>query len=324
MLIQCSGSTIEIFAPAKVNLFLEVLGRREDGFHEIETVMCPISLYDRLLLEPTQSKAIALAVHHPSEAPESSEVSDPAWNIPSDHRNLVVRAVEEVQLHLGTTQGAKITLHKQIPAAAGLGGGSSDAAAAVVASLLAWGQWDRSLAYAICAKLGSDIPFFLGDACRCGLALATGRGERCEFLPYQPSLNLLITHPPQGCDTAAIYAHYAAQQTLSQTAPASSSQMLTACAKGDQEMIGAALSNALQSSAVCLNGWIDRQLDLFRNCQVQYGLMSGSGSSCFALIDDRLQQQTLRERALKLVPRVYSATACYHASVEQQLLDLRS
>ena len=183
MIIQRTPTGLLIAAPAKVNLFLEVLGRRSDGYHEVQTLLCPISLFDRLNFEVTEQSQIEFHLHLPAagQRPQPSSAlaqPDPAWDIPSDAGNLVVRAVRRVQQALGTTRGCRIDLYKSIPAAAGLGGGSSDTAAAIVASLVAWQGWNRELAQQIAAEIGSDVPFFLGAAAGIGLALATGRGEQ--------------------------------------------------------------------------------------------------------------------------------------------------
>ncbi len=99
-----------------------------------------------------------------------------------------------------------MVLRKQIPAAAGLGGGSSDAAAAIVAALCVWSRWDRAAANRIGARLGSDIPLFFGDSTNgIGLARATGRGEHVEILASRPEMYFVISHPPVGCSTAEIY-----------------------------------------------------------------------------------------------------------------------
>lgn len=179
--VRCRSSsetTLFIVRTAKLNLFLEVLGKRPDGYHEIETLMCPISLCDELEFRFRDDPRIHLQLELPSTA---GTTDDPAWQIPADDRNLVVRSIQSVQAAMGVGGGCTIHLKKRIPAAAGLGGGSSDAAAAIVAAMLAWGQWDRNLATSIANSLGSDIGFFLGDTTQVGMALATGRGEKCEW-----------------------------------------------------------------------------------------------------------------------------------------------
>ncbi len=327
MIIQRTSTAIHISAPAKVNLFLEVLGKRTDGFHEVRTLLCPIGLFDQFHLEPTpHSDSIDLQVL----LPPGADSTESAWNIPSDQRNLVHRAVRCVQQMLahrrpaaaGKTQslslcGCRIQLHKAIPATAGLGGGSSDAAAAVVASLLTWSHWDRQLAQDICAEIGSDVSFFLGGIDGFGLALASGRGEHCQWLSNRPQLEFCITHPPVGCSTQQVYQSYVKPAVKRDT-----DKIVAACESGELKKIGAELFNALQLSASMQTDWIDRQLQLFSANGFSNTLMSGSGSSCFGLVDpdfcDRALQ--LRDQAQQMgLLRVYAVRAWYGDSIEQQL-----
>ncbi|MCA9132819.1 MAG: 4-(cytidine 5'-diphospho)-2-C-methyl-D-erythritol kinase [Planctomycetales bacterium] len=315
MLIERQADWVRIEAPAKINLFLEVLGKRPDGFHEVETLLCPISLFDTLQLRPTEDPAIRLHVRTPAASDAPLGDGDLAWQVPSDERNLVRRAVRLVQQHLGESRGCELLLEKRIPAAAGLGGGSSDAAAAVVASLLAWGQWDRPLATQICATLGSDVPFFLGAPQGIGLALARGRGERCQPLSLRPELSFVVTHPPVGCPTAAVFREFVAVGKVRQF-----QDFVVACETGQLQKIGAALFNALQSPASRLTDWIERQLHLFADCGANHGLMCGSGSSCFALIEEPEVADRIRQAAEATgLTRIYSVRAWYGNSIEQQL-----
>jgi len=323
MIIKRMADKLVVSAPAKVNLFLEVLGKRSDGYHEVQTLLCPISLFDQLTFEVTPGGQIEFQMQTPTAErlpptvdPSSTSLrTDPAWEIPSDDRNLVVRAVRQVQRALGTTWGCRIVLTKSIPAAAGLGGGSSDAAAAVVASLLGWrNDWDRQLATDICSALGSDVPFFLGDEHQIGLALATGRGELCQQLNCHPPLDLIVTHPATGCSTQQVYLNYAKPAEVRNF-----HKIVTACESQDPKKIGAELFNALQFAASDLTDWIDRQLQLFASCGAPHALMSGSGSSCFAVIDDASCVARVRQAAAECgLPRVYVAKAWYGDSIEHQ------
>lgn len=223
-----------------------------------------------------------------------------------------MRRVQEV---LGTRLGCRIELHKAIPAAAGLGGGSSDTAAAIAASLIAWQGWNRELAMQIAAEIGSDVPFFLGGVTGIGLALATGRGEKCQLLEAQPALDLIVTHPPVGCPTREVYLNY-----VDCAEKRDFRKIVAACETGQLKKIAAQLFNSLQLPAASLTGWIDRQLRLFADNAVTYALMTGSGSSCFAIVDDPSCVDRIRGAAAGLgLRRVYSARAWYGDSIEQQL-----
>jgi len=316
MIIDQTSRIIEILAPAKVNLFLEVLGKRGDGYHEIDTVMCPVRLFDRVIFEPTAAPGLELELCLPSRRTLDD---DPAWDIPADSNNLAIRALKLLQAKLGTTHGGRLRLEKNIPAAAGLAGGSSDTAAAVCAALLAWGRWDRHLATHVCAELGSDIPFFLGDQQQFGMARATGRGEKCELLSATPPLRFLVTHPPTGCPTGEIYRRFVLPKTTRD-----SSRITAACEDGQFSKIGAELFNALQLSASGLTNWIERQLQCFTEAGLNYCIMSGSGSSCFALLngdaDDRSAAARLKAAARSMgIERLYEVDAHYAPSIEGQL-----
>lgn len=319
---------ISILAPAKLNLFLEVLGKRPDGFHEIQTVMCPISLTDRVTVEVAESSDISLQLTCPPQTHSASFAAqeDPAWQIPVGPENLAVRAAQAVSRLLGVPHGCKIFLEKNIPAAAGLGGGSSDAAAVVVACLHLWHTWDRELATRVCNELGSDITFFLGSPDRFGMAFAQGRGEQCTTLSEQPELEFLVTHPPAGCSTGEIYARFERKGPVRDA-----QKIIAACKAGQIQKIGAELSNALQFPATSTSVWIGRQLELLQDSGNEFCLMTGSGSSCFALWNPLTADATiaaavedLKRRARATgIHRVYSATAWYAQSIEQQLRSAR-
>lgn len=339
MLIHRVDQRLEILAPAKVNLFLEVLGRREDGFHEVETIMCPITLFDRLVFEPLDSNSFELRVHTPatsagaalreasskpstsdsSAAQQELESEDPAWVLPPVKDNLVHRAVARVQQELGRARGCRIDLHKAIPAAAGLGGGSSDTAAAICGYLATCDRWNRDLATTICQQLGSDIPFFLGSHEGIGLAAARGRGEICDTIKGKPQLQFLVSHPPAGCPTALVYSKF---QMANQ--PISMQPMLEACETEDCKNIGTLLHNALQLPSSHVTEWISRQLDLFHQCGATQTLVSGSGSSCFAIVEDESAMPCVQAAGHRVgLKRVFRAQAHYAASIEQQLEDCR-
>lgn len=172
-------------ASGKVNLALEILGRRADGFHEIATVMQTVDLSDRIVLEDA----------------ESLEVRTSAPGVPSDATNLALRAAVALGAASGLGRGARMTLSKRIPVAAGLGGGSADAAAALIGLNRLWRlRWPVARLEEIAATLGMDVPFFLRGGC----ALATGRGEKLDPVPGV-GLALVLVNPRFGSSTAAAY-----------------------------------------------------------------------------------------------------------------------
>jgi len=184
---------MEITAPAKTNLWLRIVGRREDGFHHIETRMVALSLADRLVLE---------------NIPDSDEVSLSCddKDLGTGEGNLVVRAVRALEQRCGRRFGLRLHLQKNIPLAAGLGGGSSDAAAALkgVNRLLELGL-DADELTALATGLGSDVPFFVHDSpCDC-----SGRGEIVTPVDGGQDLPVLLLKPPFGVSAAWAYQNWA-------------------------------------------------------------------------------------------------------------------
>ena len=173
---------------AKINWTLDILSRREDGYHEIRTIYQTVSLHDRLHLRSTQNNAIEIVSSNPQ--------------VPCDETNLVYRAVDEVRRITGSKGGLSIEIEKKIPVSAGLGGGSSNAGA----TLLALNRlWRLGLEYSelvkIAVKIGSDVPFFLLG----GTALGVGRGEEVYPLQDAPRVELLLTNPGFPVSTAEAY-----------------------------------------------------------------------------------------------------------------------
>ncbi len=309
----------EVLAPAKVNLFLEVLGRRADGYHEIETLMAPLSLFDTLQIrdDPTGQLSIscrwapgllkavgvqALACRQQAKAwtPTAN-----GWEpLPENDSNLALRAVRLLRERTGIDRGANITLTKRIPSAAGLGGGSSDAAAALVAANELWqlGQSPEQLR-ALAAEIGSDVPFFLCG----GAAVCRGRGERIEPLDRWAPLDLVVACPPDGLSTAEVYRH-----CRPGAPPRSAAALVAAMAGGDFRAIRAAMHNRLESAAAELSLWIERLRTEFSAVGCIAAQMSGSGTSYFGLCHHadhaRRVAELLRGRGLA---RVFTVRASY-------------
>ncbi|MHC4593294.1 MAG: 4-(cytidine 5'-diphospho)-2-C-methyl-D-erythritol kinase, partial [Planctomycetota bacterium] len=157
---------LKVRAPSKINLYLEVLGQRPDGFHEIRTVMQAVSLCDELSFSARSDGQVVLSCSSP--------------DLPLDDRNLIVRAARLLKGRYGTERGASVELHKRIPVGGGLGGGSADCAVTLLALNRLWGLGAPLDELAETAtELGSDVPFFLWG----GTALCEGRGERVSPLP---------------------------------------------------------------------------------------------------------------------------------------------
>src|SRR5262245_25434236 len=270
MLTERHGDTVVIRAPAKVNLFLEVLGKRADGYHEIASLMVAVSLYDTLEIRDEPAGRVVLSCDHA----ELSTGSD----------NLVCRAAALLQQRTGCARGASIRLAKRIPLAAGLAGGSSDAAAALAGLNELWrlGLGRTELAV-LGAELGSDVAFFSATPA----AWCTGRGEQVTPLPLGRVLDLLLVCPPIGLATSAVYA---AVQVPEQ--PQSGAAIRQALAAGNVGEVGRRLHNRLQPAAEQLCPVVAELRRRLAKLGPAGTLMSGSGTTVFALCRDR--RETLR------------------------------
>lgn len=277
MIVQSSddGLGLDVTAPAKLNLFLEVLGRRADGFHELETLMVTLDLHDRLQVAPASGDAPRIAL----------ECDDP--DLPVDGRNLVMKAaaslIEEAKALGRSMAPARIRLSKAIPAQAGLGGGSSDAAATLRLLNTFWGlnlTDDRLTKLA--ASLGSDVPFFLNGPA----AICRGRGERVEPIGSSDLGPIVLVCPPFGLSTAEVYRNVHVPD-----APRSLDAVAEALRPpGDREALGAALFNRLQEPAERLRPELAALGAAMRRLvpSLLHGaMMSGSGSAFFGLGRDR-------------------------------------
>ena len=261
-------------APAKLNLYLRVLGKRPDGYHEIETVFERLDLADELTFEPSRTLSLAC--------------SDPSLSCGED--NLVTRAARALQQATGTTAGARIQLTKRIPIAAGLGGGSSDAAAALLGLSDLWNlRVARLRLLELAAGLGSDVPFFLHEA---PFAIGRGRGEQCERLPAAAPLVHVLVVPPERLSTREVYGALACPLT----AAAPSVKMLVhALRNGSQSELATGLWNDLQPEAI-------RRCPPIAVIQAQlrdHGCLgvslSGSGPSVFGLCRDLAHAKTIAD-----------------------------
>ena len=182
MKIGSAINQFEIIAPAKINLFLEIHGKRHDGFHELETVMSTVNLYDRLRFRLRGDDQIRLSIANRHSRDFGSV------HIPDDDRNLVVKALKLLRSRSSAPSnhalGCDVTLFKKIPAEAGLGGASSNAAAALIAGNQFWDLgFSRNQLEGMAAELGSDVPFFLSG----GAAICRGRGEKVTPLRWMTS-----------------------------------------------------------------------------------------------------------------------------------------
>ena len=267
------GSDVVVQAPAKLNLFFEILARRIDGFHEIETLVYPINLYDTLYFREHSGGQVELGLESVSGVWESDDSGSLA--APADTDNLVVRAVELLRRRAGISRGASLRLVKRIPSAAGLGGGSSDAAAALVAGNVGWNLgWSRSKLGHLAAELGSDVPLFLFD----GPSFCRGRGELVEPVSGLGLLHFVVVHPPVGLSTAKVYGVCKVARRARCVTP-----LLDALGRGDLGTAGRSLFNRLELAAETLSPWIGQLRREFSRMDCLGYQVSGSGSCYFGL-----------------------------------------
>ncbi|MGE0610018.1 MAG: 4-(cytidine 5'-diphospho)-2-C-methyl-D-erythritol kinase [Pirellulales bacterium] len=302
MLVRAATQSVEVWTPAKLNLFLEVLSKRADGFHEIETVMAPIDLHDTLILQPAAHGRIDLHCRWASPAAQPD-----AWRdieLPSGQRNIVVRALEMLREGHAPRAGATVTLIKRIPLAAGLAGGSSDAAAALVAANLVWRMgMKRQQLQSVAARLGSDVPFFLENSA----AICRGRGEQIVPLPGLVPLHLAVAYPAASLATADVYKACQPAQPARRA-----NDLQQAWQAGDAALVGRLLHNRLQPAAAQLSPWIERLRQEFARQDVLGAQMSGSGSSYFGLCRNARHARQVAERLrMRGLGHVYTCrTSC--------------
>jgi 4-diphosphocytidyl-2-C-methyl-D-erythritol kinase len=297
MHIHRSAVDLVVQAPAKLNLFFEVLAKRNDGYHEVETLMCPIDLCDTLHFQDAPDGPVEFRCQR-----AFGSFGRGLDDVPDGPDNLATRAVELVRRRAGVRRGAKLLLIKRIPSAAGLGGGSSDAAAALVAANEGWRLGlprDELIRWA--AELGSDVPFFLAG----GPAICRGRGEIVESLARLGSLSFVVVRPPEGLATAAVYGKCRPAEQ-----PRSVRPLLEALHRGDWSLAGSRLWNRLQPAAEMLSPWIQRLQKEFAPLDCLGHGMSGSGSSYFGLCRHarhaRRSERRLRARGFDAVFTVRS------------------
>ena len=268
---------LTVFSPAKINLYLKIWGRRADGYHELETVMAPLEFGDQITLQLRKTSLVL-------------ECDNP--NLPTDESNLAYQAAQLLREATGMENGVKITLRKRIPLAAGLAGGSSNAAAVLTGLNQLWqaGATPEQLGE-LAAKMGSDINFFLAG----GAALCRSRGEQVEPIPCRLSAAVLLINPSFGIPTPWAYQHWAAAAPLTEP-PTDSSLLRRGLAENDLDAVASSLYNSLE--APCLKKFPILRLlqDAMRAEGAAGALMSGSGATVFGLFANAQKAESAAQR----------------------------
>lgn len=286
-----------LIAPAKINLYLEILGARPDGYHQLAMVLQSINLADRIFLRAISTDNIQIRCEHPQ--------------VPTDKSNLAYKAAELVMTQFPDAfaqyGGVGITIHKQIPVAAGLAGGSTDAAAVLVGLNLLWNLGLTKLELqTMAAQLGSDVPFCLDG----GTAIATGRGDQLSSLPSMKPLYVVLgKYRCLAVSTAWAYQTYRQQFSGSYVADLSSLEsraagvhsqpLVKAIIRKDGVEIGQRLHNDLERVVLSEYPQVLQLRQAFQDTGVLGTMMSGSGPTVFALCEscDQAQQTQQQVRA---------------------------
>lgn len=280
---------IQLKALAKINLGLDVLRRREDGYHEVKMIMQTISLCDELELRRTRQPGIQVRTNLPY--------------LPTNENNLVYKAAKLLQDEFGMKEGVSIQLRKKIPVAAGMAGGRSDAAAVL------WGM-NRMYGFGLSrtalmergVKLGADVPYCILR----GTALAEGIGERLTALPPMPKCYLLIVKPGISVSTRFVYENLHANELRPEQHP-DVDAMVQALKRKDLKALASGMGNILELVTVPAYPVIEE----IRQCILKAGacgaLMSGSGPTVFGIFDTQAKARKAVQavRAAQLARQIY-------------------
>jgi 4-diphosphocytidyl-2-C-methyl-D-erythritol kinase len=279
-----SGSSIELRSPAKINVFLEVHGKRDDGFHELETVMLRTSLHDVLRFETSMSDQLTVQL---------ADYSPPALKetFPLDDSNLILRAAHALREYSQTQKGAAITVNKRIPAEAGLAGGSSNAATTLLGLNRLWSlNLSKQALHDIAANLGSDINFFVEDCCA---AVCTGRGERVAPIRSPSCLHFVAVQPATGNSTPDVFRRLSLPgvdecRDVRDT--------VAALQNGCMHRLQDSCFNRLTKAAQELNPEMRELMRAMTRMTNRAIFMSGSGSTCFVIARNHREAGRLKAR----------------------------
>ncbi|RIO08896.1 4-(cytidine 5'-diphospho)-2-C-methyl-D-erythritol kinase [Mammaliicoccus sciuri] len=273
-------------APAKINLTLDTLYKREDGYHEVEMIMTTIDLNDRLTFECRDDGEIIIDVEHNF--------------VPSDHRNLAYKAAKLMQDRYNIEKGVKISLEKSIPISAGLAGGSSDAAATFRGLNELWGiNESLETLSELASEIGSDISFCIYGK----TALCQGRGENITHLPKPPSAWVVIAKPDIGVSTPEIYGAL----DLENKEEVQTQACLKAIENNDYATMCQSLGNSLEKVTMQLYPEVEKLKNTMSNTGVDAALMSGSGPTIYGFVQKERQAKQVYNALMGCCNDVYIA-----------------
>lgn len=273
-------------APAKINLTLDVVGKRDDGYHEVEMIMTMIDLADRIYFENLESDKIIL---------ESN-----SGIVPNDERNLIYKSASLIKSKYNIKKGVNIYLEKNIPVAAGLAGGSSDAAATLRGLNRLWqlGLNERQL-MDLGEQIGSDVPFCVVG----GTALVTGRGEKVKKITSVPSGWVILAKLPMGVSTAGIYGALNWQEISEHP---KTDLIINAIEEQDFKSITELLSNVLEDVTFSLYPEVKQLHKQMKSFGADGVLMSGSGPTVYALVNKESRMKRINNALRGFCKEVYA------------------
>lgn len=277
-------------ARAKINLALDVLGKRDDGYHEVEMIMQTVDFCDFITFSDRTDEII--------------EIRTNALYVPTDERNLAFKAADLLRRHAGYRGGVTIDIDKRIPVAAGLAGGSADAAATLRGLNQKWGLgYTLAELSELAAAIGSDVPFCV----RGGTAIARGRGEVLEPQPLCPSFWVVLAKPPIAVSTADVYGSFRLSDSLRHP---SLERALLSLRQGDLHGLSQATANVLESVTIAEQPELARLKEQMVKLGGQVVLMSGSGPTVFALLEREQRARRMYTALRTMWKEVYLCQTC--------------
>ncbi|MFT4158030.1 MAG: 4-(cytidine 5'-diphospho)-2-C-methyl-D-erythritol kinase [Microbacterium sp.] len=277
MSVMATGQAVHVRAPGKINVYLGVGGRHDDGYHALATVFQAVSLYEDVIVRPASDFSITV-----------SGVDDPS-TVPLGDRNLAMRAAKLLAAATDFDEGVALEIRKSVPVAGGMGGGSADAAATLVACDALWGTGlTQGRLHELAARLGADVPFALHG----GTAVGTGRGDRLNPALAHGRFDWVLVTSEHGLSTPVVYARLdelrADEGALADDPPLSLDvpvPLLQALRSGDAEELAGSLFNDLQAAAIDVRPELDDVIQLGVAAGALQGVVSGSGPTVALLCD---------------------------------------
>ena len=273
---------IELKALAKINLGLDVLGKRENGYHDVRMIMQSIYLYDDVKIERKTAPGI--------------ELSSNLFFLPTGDGNIAYKAAQMMIEEFGIEEGVRITLHKHIPVAAGMAGGSSNAAAVLFGMNRLFGlKLSRQELMERGVKLGADVPYCIMR----GTVLAEGIGEELKELPAMPKCTVLIAKPPISVSTKVVYEALDACEIVRHP---DIDGLMEALEKENLQEVAAHMGNVLEDVTIPMHPEIAEIKQVMKDCGALNAMMSGSGPTVFGLFENKMAarkaQRVIREKEL--------------------------